>query len=139
VIPHAFSLTKSCSNNISEYNALLIGIQLAEEIGVRNLEAYSDSKLIINQVCGEYEVRHEDLVPYHNATIIMAEKFENFYIDHAPRQQNAYTDALASLAASLALPAGATEKVLVYNHELYCYKFALKDSKIPRRDLQVKS
>ena len=39
VIPRAFSLTELCSNNISRYNALLIGMQLAEEIGVRNLEA----------------------------------------------------------------------------------------------------
>ena len=51
-------------------------MQLAEEIGVKNLEAYVDSKLIINQVRGEYEVRHEDLVSYHNATIDIAEKFK---------------------------------------------------------------
>ena len=49
------------------------------------------------------------MVPYHNTTIVMAEKFESFYIDHVPRQQNAHADALASLAASLALPTGATE------------------------------
>ena len=35
---------------------LLIGMQLAEEIGVKNLEAYGDSKLIINQARREYEV-----------------------------------------------------------------------------------
>jgi len=78
------------------------------------------------------------LVPYHNATIIIAEKFENFYIDHVPHQQNAHTDALASLATSLALPAGATEKLLVYSLDLYYYKFTLEDNKTPRRDLQVK-
>ena len=49
-----------------------------------------------------------------------------------------HADALASLAASLALPAGATEKVLVYSRNLYCCKFALKDSNSLRRDLQVK-
>ena len=54
-----------------------------------------------------FQVQHEDLVPYHNATIIMAEKFENFYINHVPRQQNAHADALAPLTASLALPARA--------------------------------
>jgi len=62
----------------------------------------------------------------------MAEKFENFYIDHVPRRQNAHANALASLAASLALPAGATEKVLVYSRDLYCYKFVLEDSKASR-------
>jgi len=76
-------------------------MQFAKEIGVRNLKAYSDSKLIVIQVRGEYEVRHEDLVPYHNATIIMAEKFEHFYINHVSCRQNTHADALASLAASI--------------------------------------
>ena len=48
VIPNAFSLAESCSNNIVEYNALLIGMQLAEDISVKHLEAYGDSKLIVN-------------------------------------------------------------------------------------------
>ena len=93
-------------------------MQIADEIGVRNLEAYGDSKLIINQVRGEYKVRHEDLVSYHNATIHMAERYRNFYIDYVPCQQNVHADALASLAASWALPARAAEKILVYNHDL---------------------
>ena len=63
VIPRAFSLTDSCSNSVAEYNALLIGIQIADDIGIKNLEAYGDSKLIVNQVRREYKVRHEDLVP----------------------------------------------------------------------------
>jgi len=42
VIPHAFSLTKLCSNNVSEYNALLIRMQLVDEIRVKHLEAYGD-------------------------------------------------------------------------------------------------
>ena len=53
VLPRAFSLTESCSNNVAEYNALLIGLQLAHGMGVRYLEAYGDSKLIINQIKGE--------------------------------------------------------------------------------------
>jgi len=56
----------------------------------------------------------------------MAEKFRSFYIDHVPHQQNARADALVSLAASLPFPAGVTEKVLVYNHNLYCPQFAFK-------------
>ena len=68
----------------------------------------------------------------------MAERFRNFYIDFVPRQQNAHADALASLAASLAPPAEATEKVLVYSHDLYCPKFALEDNQTPTGDLQVK-
>jgi ribonuclease HI len=86
VIPRAFSLTEPCTNNVTEYNALIIGMQPAEEIGVKHLEEYGDSKLIINQVRGEYEVRHEDLIHYHKATVNLAENFKIFYIDHLPHQ-----------------------------------------------------
>jgi len=56
VIPYAFSLTEMCSNNVVEYNNILIEMQIADEIGVKNLKAYGDSKLIVNQVCGECKV-----------------------------------------------------------------------------------
>ena len=78
------------------------------------------------------------MVPYHNATIDMAEKFKSFYIDHVPCQQNVHADVLASLAASLAFLIGAAERVLIYSRDLYCCKFALEDGKTPRGDLQVK-
>ena len=69
VISRALSLTEPCSNNIAEYNARLIGMQVVHEISVKNFEAYGDSKLIVNQVRREYKVRHEDLVPYHLSLI----------------------------------------------------------------------
>ena len=111
-------------------------MQLPEEINIKHIEAYGDSKLIINQVRGVYEVSHEDLMPYHNATINMAHKFKSFYINYVPHQQNAHIDALASLAVSLALPS--MEKVLLYSHDLYCLKFTLEDNLTLKRGLQVK-
>ena len=68
----------------------------------------------------------------------MAERFRNFYIDHVPRQQNAHADALASLAASLSLPAGVVEKILVYSHDLYCPRIASEDYQKLTGDCQVK-
>jgi len=67
----------------------------------------------------------------------MTKRFGNFYIDHVPREQNTHADALAFLAAFLALPAGAAEKVLVYSHDLYCPRFALEDNQKPIGNLQV--
>ena len=74
-------------------------------MGVQYLEAYGDSKLIINQLKGENEVHHEDLVSYHHAAIQLANTFEGFYISHVSRLQNTKADALAALAATLVLPA----------------------------------
>ncbi|XP_020263162.1 uncharacterized protein LOC109839144 [Asparagus officinalis] len=113
ILPRAVSLTEPCSNNVAEYNALLVGLDIAKQLGVKHLEAYDDSQLIVNQMKGEYEVRNEHLVPYHIAAITLADSFEGFYIDHIPRLRNTYADVLASLAATLALPEGTTQQVAV--------------------------
>lgn len=34
-LPYAYSLTEPCSNNVAEYNALIIGLQIVEEMGVK--------------------------------------------------------------------------------------------------------
>src|SRR3954470_21972179 len=120
VIPRAFTLTKPCSNNVAEYNALLIGMKITHGLGIRNLETYGDSQLIVCQVQGLYAVRKPDLMPYHEATMRLAQKFKNFYVEHLPRRQNVLADTLASLATSLALPPGATEKIWIYTHDLFC-------------------
>jgi len=68
----------------------------------------------------------------------MAKRFKKNFIDHVSRQQNAHADTLASLAASLALPAGVVEKILVYSHDLYCPRFAFEDHQKSTGDCQVK-
>lgn len=50
VIHYAYSLKEPCSNNVAEYNALVMGLQLTRQIGADYLEAYGDSKLIVNQI-----------------------------------------------------------------------------------------
>jgi len=69
------------SNNLAEYNALLISLHLAQQMGVRYFEAYGDS------VKGEYKVHHEDLISYHHATIQLANTFEGFYINQVSRSK----------------------------------------------------
>jgi len=53
VISRVFSFIEQCSNNLTEYNALLIRMQLVEEISVKHLGVYGDPKLILNQVLRE--------------------------------------------------------------------------------------
>ncbi|XP_020272459.1 uncharacterized protein LOC109847638 [Asparagus officinalis] len=72
VIPRGFSLFKPYTINVTEYNALLLGMQQAEELNIQYLEAYCDSQLIVNEVQGEYEVYNEDLVLYHFAALKLA-------------------------------------------------------------------
>jgi len=64
VLTFSFTLTENCSNNVAEYQALLIGLEISLEMKINQLEICGDSKLSINQLLSEYEVRKEDLVPY---------------------------------------------------------------------------
>lgn len=73
-----------------EYNALIIGLKIAEALGVKYLESYGNSKLVITQIKGEYEIRNKDLVLYHRAIIAWVNKFMGFYIKHMPRKDNAH-------------------------------------------------
>ncbi|XXG68858.1 hypothetical protein AAC387_Pa06g1855 [Persea americana] len=50
----------------AEYQALIIGLELALESGITMLEAFGDSQLIVNQMNQEYEIRKPDLLPYYN-------------------------------------------------------------------------
>ena len=68
----------------------------------------------------------------------MAKKFKSLYIDHVLHQHNMHADALASLVASLALPNEATEKVLIYNHNLCCPNSPLKKVKLQEKTFKSK-
>ena len=54
---HAFSLNYFCTNNSAEYDALILGLELAIKKNVKKLLVKGDSLLIIQQVLGNYEVK----------------------------------------------------------------------------------
>ena len=64
IILYSFSLSELCSNNVAEYQALIIGLQMALKMSILQLEIFEDSKLVINQILEQYDVKKEDLVPY---------------------------------------------------------------------------
>ncbi|KAL0361089.1 UNVERIFIED_CONTAM: hypothetical protein Sradi_3793400 [Sesamum radiatum] len=64
VLTYYIVLNELCSNNVAEYHALIIGLQMASEMGIIEMEVNGDSKLIINQLLNIYEVKKEDLVPF---------------------------------------------------------------------------
>jgi len=97
---------------------------------VQYLKVYGDSKLIVNQVNGEYVVRHEDLILSHHASIKLADSFDDLYISRVSRLLNTKADALAVLAATLALPANATYRLTMATHYLFCLKYGLEVSEV---------
>ncbi|XP_075658893.1 uncharacterized protein LOC142628735 [Castanea sativa] len=97
----------------AEYQALIIGLQMAIEIGISQLEIFGDSKLIINQILEQYDVKKEDIVPYCKYAKKLLSNFETITLEHIPRKENRQADALANLATALALSQEETAKIVI--------------------------
>ena len=100
-IAKSFKLDFSCSNNASEYEAYIIGLAIAHEMGIKHLRVIGDSNLIICQTKGEFSLKEPSLALYHALAQKLEEKFDTFEISHAMRCENRYADALATLGSQV--------------------------------------
>jgi ribonuclease HI len=83
------------TNNVAEYTALVEALTAAHELGVRRVEAFSDSELMVKQVSGEYRVKNEVLRPLCQQVLAGLRLFESASLTHVPREQNSEADKLA--------------------------------------------
>lgn len=104
LIPYSFSLLALYSNNVAEYEALIIGLEIALEMQIDCLQAYGDSQLVVRQLNGQYAVKNATLIPYHEMAKYLMSQFQDIHVSHIPRSENDKADALANLVASLMLP-----------------------------------
>jgi ribonuclease HI len=87
---------KTC--NEAEYEALNFGLWLANERGVKRLEIFSDSELVIRQLEGDYKVKADNLIPLWRRAIKRLRGFERVKLYHCSREENHHADRLANLA-----------------------------------------
>ncbi|XP_070041178.1 uncharacterized protein [Nicotiana tomentosiformis] len=104
VLPYSFTLTQHCSNNVAEYQALILALEIAVEMKRFQLQVFGDSQLVINQLLGSYEVKKPELRPYHDYAKKLMGWLGDVTIKHVPRKENKKDDALAALASSLTFP-----------------------------------
>ena len=100
-------------NNIVEYEACITGLETALDLGVRQLEIYGNSKLVIHQTQGIWRTRNEKLKPYHAYLDLLFDRFDELRYIHPPRVENQFSDALATLAYVIEIPAGVTVRPLL--------------------------
>src|SRR6266545_7671696 len=86
----------TASNNVAEYTALIEGLSLAAELGVKKLHVYSDSELMVKQMNGEYKVKNEDLRGLYEEACQLRKQFEKVTITHVRREQNKRADAIGN-------------------------------------------
>ena len=52
------------TNNEAKYEALIIGLKLAKELGTPALQVFSDSQLVMGQVNGECKAKDPSMIKY---------------------------------------------------------------------------
>ena len=63
-LEHSFRLGFKASNNEAEYEALLAGLRVVSDLGAKEVEVYSDSRLVVNQVKGSFEAKDPRMMEY---------------------------------------------------------------------------
>lgn len=86
------------TNNVAEYKALIEGLRLAKELGATEVEAISDSELLVKQMLGQYRVKNEGLKDLFSEAKELAGSLRRFAIRHSYREENTRADALVNKA-----------------------------------------
>ena len=102
VIEKSLRLGFLATNNEAEYEALFEGMTMVQRMGGKSIKLFSDSRLVVGQVRGEFEAKDEKMQGYLSQVKFMQSKFDSFNLQHVPRIGNAHVDSLAMLVTSSA-------------------------------------
>jgi ribonuclease HI len=96
---YAVRLHFLASNNMAEYEALLCGLKIAIELGVKRLDVRGDSQLVIDQVMKNASCHDDKMEAYCKAVRALEDKFYGIELNHVPRRYNEEADELAKIAS----------------------------------------
>jgi len=86
------------TNNVAEYEALILALEKAREMGGPPIAIFSDSELMVKQIRGEYGVKNSNLIPLYRKACTLLKGFERYKITHIVRSKNSEADELANRA-----------------------------------------
>ena len=87
-------------NNVAKYEALINGLRIAIELGIRWLDVRGDSQLVIDQVMKESSCHNAKMAVYCHEVQQLEDKFDGLELNHIPRRLNEAADMLAKMASS---------------------------------------
>ena len=99
-LKYGVQLKFPATNNEAEYEGILMGLRLGRALGVKHLLVQNDSKLIIGQIKGDYEVKEERMQKYLRLTKHLIVEFDEVEFVQVPRNQNMVADEISKLASS---------------------------------------
>ncbi|MET0425994.1 MAG: bifunctional RNase H/acid phosphatase [Actinoplanes sp.] len=86
------------TNNVAEYTGLIEGLKAAAELNATEVDVRMDSKLVVEQMSGRWQIKHPGLRPLAAEAAALVERFDRVSFDWIPRERNKAADALANRA-----------------------------------------
>ncbi|XP_070012908.1 uncharacterized protein [Nicotiana sylvestris] len=102
--PVSAKLRFMCTNNMAEYEACIMGLNLAIDMNIQELLVLGDSDLLVHQVQGEWATKNTKILPYLYHVQELMKMFMKIEFKHVPRVQNEFADALATLLSMIQHP-----------------------------------
>ena len=85
------------TNNVAEYHGLIAALQWAVEHDLKSLTVRGDSQLIVEQMRGNYRVKHEGLKPLYLQARMLVMQIGDVRFEHVRREENRDADRLSNL------------------------------------------
>ncbi|XP_075081820.1 uncharacterized protein LOC142166439 [Nicotiana tabacum] len=102
--PASAKIRFPCTNNISEYEACILGISIAVDIDIKELLVIGNTDLLIHQVHGEWSTKNVKILSYLHYMKELCKKFTKIEFKHVPIIHNEFVDALATLSSMIQHP-----------------------------------
>lgn len=98
VLAERFASVGVTTNNVAEYQGLIAGLQAALDLGATEAEVRMDSKLVVEQMSGRWQVKHPSMQPLAKEARALVGKFDRVTFEWIPRELNKHADRLANQA-----------------------------------------
>jgi broad specificity phosphatase PhoE/ribonuclease HI len=84
------------TNNVAEYRGLIAALTAARDLGARTVAVRMDSKLVIEQMSGRWQIKHPSMRPLAREAAELRSVFEDVTFEWIPREKNKHADRLAN-------------------------------------------
>jgi ribonuclease HI len=135
----SYNLEFEATNNVAEYEALVLGLRVAKEMGIEEVAVFGDDELIIQQVINAYQAKHPRLKGYRNEVWDLIDNFfSDFNISFIPREENTLSDSSAVSASLFRIPLPPKIKYEVEIRYRPSFLDNIKHWKVFEDDLEIK-
>ncbi|RVW90253.1 hypothetical protein CK203_036778 [Vitis vinifera] len=105
--------------------------ETALKLGIRQMEVFGDSNLVLRQIQGHWKTRDVKLWPYHAYLELLVWRFDDLSNKHLPRTQNQFVDVLATLASMIDIPTDTVVRpLLIESRSVPAYCCLIDEAKL---------